>query len=272
MVIEAPEVVSNYAKSSADLQASLSRYNTSLDNYKRMVSASKEKGAVSDSELARVRNQMLTDSAFHEAAKSGAQANAQLKSYLTIRAAFDGVITQRNVDVGTLVGTGAAPLLLLESLSKLRVRVAVPETYASAIPESTTMNFTIDAEPSKTYSATLARKSNQIDAKTRTELWEFEVMNTNHELKSGMYGTAQFSIHRREPSFVVPYSAVVTTLEKNFVIRVRDGKTEWVDVRSGISMKDKVEVFGALQAGDQLITRANDEIKSGQQIVPFSIQ
>jgi RND family efflux transporter MFP subunit len=268
IIIDAPEVTANYARSSADLQATQSRYNSSLDTYKRMVNAAKEKGAVSDSELERVRNQMLTDSATHEAARSGANAYAQLKNYLLIRAAFDGVITQRNVDAGTLVGKGSTPLLVLESLSKLRVRVAVPEIYTSATPESTSINFTLEAEPSKKYSATLARKSNQIDSKTRTERWEFEVSNSNQELKSGMYGNASFSLRRSEPSFVVPYSSVVTNLERSFVIRVREGKVEWVDVRNGISMKDRVEIFGDLQEGDLLLTRANDEIKAGQAVVP----
>jgi membrane fusion protein (multidrug efflux system) len=269
IIIDAPEVMANYARSSADLQAAQSRYNSSLDTYKRMVNAAKEKGAVSDSELERVRNQMLTDSATHEAAKAGSNAYSQLRNYLIIRAAFDGVITQRNVDAGTLVGKGATPLLVLESLSKLRVRVAVPEIYTSAIPESSSINFTVDAQPSKKYSATLARKSNQIDSKTRTELWEFEVSNSNQELKSGMYGNASFNLQRSEPSFVVPYSAVVTNLERSFVIRVRDGKTEWIDVRNGLSMKDKVEIFADLDEGDQLISKASDEIKADKKVISF---
>lgn len=267
IAIDAPEVTANYAKATADLQGAQSRYNTSLDTYKRMVNAAKEKGAVSDSELERVRNQMLTDSSSHEASKSATNAYAQLKNYLTIRAAFDGVITQRNVDAGTLVGKNPTPLLVLENLSKLRVRIAVPEIYTSAIPVSTSINFTVDAQPSKKYSAALARKSNQIDSKTRTELWEFEATNTKQELKSGMYGNASFNLQRSEPSFVVPYSAVVTNLEKSFVIRVRDGKTEWIDVRSGISMSDKVEIFGDLQENDQLILKANDELKGGTNII-----
>ncbi len=267
LIIDAPEVTANYARSSADLQAAQSRYNTSLDTYKRLVNAAKEQGAVSDIELDRSRNQMLTDSATHEAAKAGSNAYAQLKNYLVIRAAFDGVITQRNVDVGTLVGKGSTPLLVLENLSKLRVRVAVPEIYTSAIPDSPSINFTVDAQPSKKYSAAMARKSNQIDSKTRTERWEFEAPNLSQELKSGMYGNASFNLQRNEPSFVVPYSAVVTNLERSFVIRVREGKTEWIDIRNGISMKDKVEIFGELMEGDQLITKANDEMINGKSVV-----
>jgi membrane fusion protein (multidrug efflux system) len=83
-----------------------------------------------------------------------------------------------------------------------------------------------------------------------------------------MYRNASFNLHRSEPSFVVPYSPVVTNLERSFVIRVRDGKTEWIDVRNGISMKDKVEIFGDLNEGDPMVLKANDEIKDGQTIIP----
>jgi hypothetical protein len=83
-----------------------------------------------------------------------------------------------------------------------------------------------------------------------------------------MYGNVSFNLQRSESSFVVPYSAVVTNFERSFVIRVRDGKAEWIDVRSGISMSDKVEIFGDLQEGDQLLSKANDEIKVGQAVSP----
>lgn len=269
LILDAPEVTANYASSVANLQAAKSRYRTSQDVYKRTVLASHEKGAVSDSELERIKNQMLTDSASYEAAQSGADASAQLKNYLVIRAAFDGIITKRNIYPGTLVGKDQTPMIVLENISKLRLRIAVPEAYTSALPESNTITFSVDAQPTKKYSATLARKSNEIDEKTRTELWEFEVPNTNRELKSGMYGNASLSVKRDSPSFVVPYVAVVTTLEKRFVIRVREGKTEWVDVRLGINTSDKVEIFGDLQEGDQLIFKANDEIKAEQEVIPW---
>ena len=267
VVIDAPEVMANYASASAGLQAAQSKYRTSLDVYRRTRSAAEEAGAVSESELERVRNGMLMDSATYEAARSAANAYAQLKNYLVIRAAFDGIVTQRNVDPGTLVGKNQKPMIVLEDLHKLRLRVAVPEVYTSAIPESTSISFTVDAQPSKKYSATLARKSNQIDPKTRTELWEFEVPNQGMELKSGMYGMASFTVRRNAPVFVAPYQAVVTTLEKRFVIRVRDGKAQWVDVRNGINTSDKVEIFGDLQEGDLLLVKPNDEIRDGQALV-----
>lgn len=267
LILDAPEVTANYAKASADLQAARAKYHTSRDTYKRYVIASKEKGAISDDEMERIRNQMLTDSANYIGAQSGASAYNQLNNYLVIRSAFDGIVTQRNVDPGTLVGKSQKPLIIVENLSKLRLRVSVPEAYATAILATESVQFTVAAQPSKRYRGKLSRKSNRIDENTRTELWEFEVLNTNQELKSGMYGSVNFTVLRNGESFVAPYSAVVSNLERTFVIRVTHNHTEWVDVRTGINMKDNIEIFGDLNEGDQLVFRANDEIKPEKKVV-----
>jgi RND family efflux transporter MFP subunit len=267
VILDAPEVTANYARAYAELQAAQSQYRTSMDNYSRILNATREKGTVSESELESARNKMLSDSASLLSASSEADARAQLKNYLVIRAAFDGVITQRNVDPGTLVG-GQKILLVLENISKLRVDIAIPEAYTSALLDTSSISFAVDAQPSRKYSASYARKSNQIDLKTRSELWEFNFVNSDLELKSGMYGNATIILHRSQPSFVVPYSAMVTNLERNFVIRLRDGKAEWVSVRNGIGLKDKIEVFGDLHEGDILITKATDEIKEKTPLLP----
>ena len=145
----------------------------------------------------------------------------------------------------------------------------MPEAYTTAIPATESIQYTVDALPGMVYNARLARKSNQIDVNTRTELWEFEVPNPNGELKSGMYGSVNFTVRGETESFVVPYSALVNNLERSFVIRVTDNKTEWIDVRMGVNMQDTVEVYGTLKEGDQLVVRANDEIRPEKEVVAF---
>jgi multidrug efflux pump subunit AcrA (membrane-fusion protein) len=86
-----------------------------------------------------------------------------------------------------------------------------------------------------------------------------------------MYANATIKLGRKEASFVVPSTAVATNLEKRFVIRLKDGKTEWIDVRNGINLDDKIEIFGSLTPGDTLLVRSSDEIKEGVQLV-FKIQ
>ena len=78
-----------------------------------------------------------------------------------------------------------------------------------------------------------------------------------------MYITVNLPIQRKQPSLVVPYSAVATTLEKNFVIKYHIGQTEWVDIRNGINMDSTIEIFGDIMPGDTLLKKGTDEVKSG---------
>jgi membrane fusion protein (multidrug efflux system) len=69
------------------------------------------------------------------------------------------------------------------------------------------------------------------------------------------------------PSLFVPASSVATTTERSFVIRIREGVAEWIDVKRGASMGTLVEVFGNLRAGDQVATRGTDELREGTRVV-----
>lgn len=267
-VLEAPEAIANYAQASADVQTARSRYLGSLDAYKRIVNAAKVEGTVAAGELEKAKSLMMADSAALNATRSKTNAFAQLKDYLTIRAPFSGIVTQRNVDPGTLVSAGTPkPLLVVEDISTLRLRVPVPESYTAANTGTPLINFTVDAQPDITYQAKLSRKAGALNLANRTETWEFLFTNSNNQLKSGMFANAVLKLGRNAPTFLVPSSAVVTNLEKRFVIRLKDGKAEWVDVRNGINLGDKIEIFGDLSVGDTLLTRATDEIKAGTALV-----
>jgi RND family efflux transporter MFP subunit len=268
-VLEAPEYFSNYAQANADVQTAHSKFLGSLDTYNRILNASKVDGTIAANELEKVKSQMLADSSSMEAAKSRLNSISQMRDYLTIRAPFNGIVTQRNVDVGTLVGaTNAKPIMVVENNSSLRLRVPVPEAYTAAISDTSFINFTVDAQPGITYKASLSRKTGSLNLTNRTEIWEFIYPNKDNQLKSGMYANATIKLERKEISFVVPATAVATSLEKRFVIRLKDGKTEWVDVKNGIGLTDKVEIFGKLNIGDTLLVRSTDEIKNGTLLIP----
>ena len=268
-ILEAPEFSSNYAQANADVQTARSKFLGSHDTYNRIVNASKVDGTIAANELEKVKSQMMADSSSLEAARSRLGSIAQQRDYLTIRAPFSGIITQRNVDVGTLVGAGnIKPLLVLENNSSLRLRIPVPEAYTSAVTDSSFIQFTVDAQPGITYKAGLSRKAGSLNLTNRTEIWEFIYPNKNNELKSGMFANAFLKMGRKESSLVVPSTAVATNLEKRFVIRLKEGKAEWVDVSNGVNLDDKVEIFGNLSEGDTLLSRATDEIKANASLVP----
>jgi multidrug efflux pump subunit AcrA (membrane-fusion protein) len=142
----------------------------------------------------------------------------------------------------------------------------VPETYAAFIHDNNEIRFRVNAEPDKTYMGIFSRKAGSLDAETRTETWEFIYMNPDGNLKPGLITQVDLRLKRREPVFIIPFTALVTNLERSFVIRVNRNTAEWVDVKNGISFSDKIEIFGLLQEGDLLILRANDEIRPGKEI------
>lgn len=263
-VLDAPETVARYAEANARYQEANARFMGSLDRFNRLNEAAKEQGVIAEGELIHAKNQMLSDSAAIASAKSAAQAYKQMQAYLTIRAPFNGIVTSRTVDVGDLVGgSGNRTLFTVERPDKLRLRVHVPESYVNHISNDDYLTFTSDAVVNRSFQAKLSRKSGSIVRETRTELWEYEYENNTGELKPGMYAMAQLNLSRQNTSFVVPYTAMVTSLEKKFVIRIKDNKVEWVDVRQGISMENGIEVFGDLNEGDTLLVRGSDEIKPG---------
>lgn len=263
VLIEAPELQTKYAEYQTQLLSAKAKFFSSRDQYQRLLKASQAStaGIVAPVELEKTKQQLIADSASFEAAQKLAQSYKEIAGYLVITSPFDGVVTARSVHTGALVGS-TQPILSVEKQQKLRVRVAVPEQYVAALSEKEA-TFKTEAYPEQLFKASLARKSGSIDEKTRTELWEYSYNNQEGKLKPGSFGYLQLKIERPGKSFIVPLTAIATTQERKFVIAIREGVAVWIDVRQGISTDKGIEIFGSLQNGDTLVTRATDERKPG---------
>jgi membrane fusion protein (multidrug efflux system) len=143
------------------------------------------------------------------------------------------------------------------------VDVAVPEAYNLTTLKGNEATFTVSANPGQVFKAKLARKSDAIDPQTRSETWELTFPNANGLLKPGMFAQIVLPVSRPKDGFMFPFKAVVTTQERKFVIRVENGKTKWVDVKTRFTGKEKTEIAGDLKPGDQLVAQANEELKEG---------
>jgi RND family efflux transporter MFP subunit len=206
-----------------------------------------------------------------DAAQQALQAIAQTEAYRQVKAPFDGVVTERNVHPGALVGpagaAGAAvPMLRIETLSRLRVVVPVPETYAAGVPDGTKVDFTVPAFPGRIFGGTIARIAHSVDIKTRTMPVELEAANLKGELSPGTFSDVLWPVRRSYPTLFVPTSSVAATLERVFVVRIRDGKTEWIDVKTGATVEKMTEVFGDLHEGDMVAIRGTDELRPGTSV------
>jgi RND family efflux transporter MFP subunit len=210
-----------------------------------------------------------------QALREAARSVQNIESYLRITAPFDGVITERNVHKGSLTGPAGGPasppMLRLQQVSRLRLVIPVPEIDASSVAPGTRVNFTVPALPGETFTGVVARISRSLDAKTRTMPIELDVTNPAGRLAPGMFPEVSWPARRPRPSLFVPASAVATTTERTFVIRIREGVTEWVDVKRGRAVRDQgadlVEVFGNLDPGDQVALRGTDELRPGTKVI-----
>jgi membrane fusion protein (multidrug efflux system) len=265
--VDAPEINTRIQELNEKVNAAHAKYLSSKDYFERINTAAKADGVIAPSEFQHVRNQMMADSSDYRAAFLAASSIRQTGDYLTIIAPYTGIITKRNIETGSFVGSiGDKPLFELEDNTILRLRVAIPEVYTSAILSSNSGELTTRSLPDKKIKAKLVRKSDIIDNETRSEIWEFEVPNANGELKAGSYADVKLRFLRAKQSFVVPVGAVVTTLEKKFVIKISNNVSQWIDVRAGFNMGDKLEIFGDLKEKDTLAIKGTEEFKPGTKV------
>jgi len=198
------------------------------------------------------------------AAEAELRALREMESYLKVTAPFDGVISERTVHPGALVGPSAStPLLTLQQVSRLRLVVAVPEEQVGGIVRGANVLFGVPAYPTRMFSGTVARVPPALDVKTRSMPVELDVMNKDLVLAPGMFATVHWPVRSAEQAFLVPKSAVVTTTERTFVVREKNGRAEWVNVQKGAADGDLMRVIGPLQEGDNVVKRATDEMREG---------
>ncbi len=278
----APELKSQRAEAEAKVQSIESqraeaeaKVAAAQGTYDKLKAASQTPGVVAGNDLliaqkamdaAQAQVQAFEESA--KAARAAVDAIRDMEAYLKVAAPFSGIITERNIHPGALVGPGTTspPMFQLEQNYRLRLVVAVPEADVSGIETGARVTFTVPAYPGETFSGPIARIAHSIDSKTRSMAVEMDVANAGGQLAPGMYPTVRWPVRRPKPSLFVPPTSIVTTTERTFVIRVRDGVAEWVNVSQGQSSADLVEVFGPLESGDVIVRRASDELREGTHV------
>jgi len=287
VVLSAPELASQLAEAESRVAAVESRKAeaaaklTAVEStYESLRTASKTPGVVAANDLvlagkaaeaAKSSVSALADQV--KAATAAASAIRDLQGYLIVTAPFDGIVTERNVHPGALVGPGgerATPLLKIEQIARLRLTVAVPEADVGGLVKGARVPFTVAAYPGQVFGGVISRIAHSIDMKTRTMPVEIDVENAGLRLSPGMYPEVRWPVRRPGPSLLVPGSSIVTTTERSFVIRIKDGAAEWVSVTRGAPAGDLVEVYGGLREGDVIVRRGTDELRQGTRVQTIS--
>src|SRR4051812_20816045 len=283
--LEAPELVAQRSEAQSKLQSAeaqlaalRAKADASASTYERLKAASATPGVVAGNDVVLAQKAVEADQSQISAAMQNVEAARQalasvrdMEGYLRITAPFSGVVTERNVHPGALVGpTGgggtALPIVRIVESNRLRLVIPVPEAYTAGISNGSSLTFTVAAYPGQTFTGTISRISQAVDVVTRTMAVELDVNNTDGRLAPGTFCQVKWSVRRTAPSLLVPNGSVASTTGRTFVIRVRSGRTEWVDVKTGLTSGPLVEVFGDLMPGDEIAARGTDELKAGASV------
>ncbi len=194
-----------------------------------------------------------------------------MQSFEKIYAAFDGVVTARNVDIGDLINSGNSgvpktDLFHISQVGTLRVYVNVPEEYSQGIKPGMTPNITLAEFPGRSFQGKLVRTADAINATTRTLLVEIDVDNPKGTLFTGSYAEVHLDIPAQFPTFLIPVNTLLFRSKGLHVGVVKDGKVVLTAVTPGHDFGNQIEIVTGLKQDDQVIVNPPDSIVSGQEV------
>jgi RND family efflux transporter MFP subunit len=262
--IETPEEDQQLEQAQADLKTAQANMNLAETTATRWQSLLK-KNAVSKQET----DQAVSDFAAKQAAMDASAANVrrleQLQSYEKVYAPFDGVITARQTDVGSLIDGGSSPreLFHLAAINKLRVYVPVPEVSAATVHSGEKVELTSDEFPNQVFHGTIVRNSSAIDPASRTLNVEVDVDNPTGKLLPGSYAFVHIKASGTARALTVPANTLLFRAQGLQVGVVRDGRAELVPITIGRDYGATVEVSSGLQRSDAVILDPSDSLISG---------
>lgn len=201
------------------------------------------------------------------AAKSNLSRLQKLEEYRVVTAPFDGVITLRNVDVGTLVNAGNTLLFRIAQMATLRTYVNVPQTYADSIHEGEPATVTVSNLPGRQFAGTMARSANALDPSSRTLLVEVHVPNPGNLLLPGMYAQVELTSARADPPLLIPSDSMMMRDNGAQVAVVGPGNVLHLQkIEVGRDYGDRLEVITGLHEGDRIVANPGEVAREGLKV------
>lgn len=268
--IETPELDEQVRQAQADLATAQANEHIAQITAQRWTKLL-AKNAVSKQET----DQAMSDLIARQSALSAAQANVlrlqQLQGFEKVYAPFDGVVTARNIDIGSLIQAGdsnspSAELFHMAATDKLRLFVPVPEVYANQVRNGSHIEVTSDAIPNEKIMGTVVRNSDAIDIASRTLNVEVDVANSEHKLLPGQYAFIHLPIPPSASSMTLPSGALLFRAEGLRVGVVRSGRVQLVPVQIGHDYGAKVEITSGLAPTDQVVLNPPDSLSQGERV------
>jgi membrane fusion protein (multidrug efflux system) len=201
-------------------------------------------------------------------AKAGLQRGETQIQFATLKAPFDGIITARFADPGSLATANSTQLLEVTDLSTLRLQIPVTELETSLVSVGKPVKAQIDAAGAAPVEANISRIAYALDPATRTMLAEADLKNTDLKLRPGMYAMTKIAVEKHDDATLIPVAALVMEKTNAFVFKHTDGKAIKTAVKIGFNDGVSVEV-PELKDGDVLLLPGTTTLTDKQ---PVSIK
>ena len=218
-----------------------------------------------------------------QAAVSVAQANIaaqeaqirvleQEKAYQRVVAPFNGVITQRNIDNGSLVTSGSTFMFTLQHPDVIRTQIFIPQDEAFGVAPGVDAVVRVPEIPDRGFPGTVTRIASALQPGSRTLLTEVDVPNPDGALSPGIYCTVELFIPRKTPSMIIPSEAVVFDQNGLHVAVVDNGTVRLQRIHIARDFGTEVEVHDGVKAGDQVILNPMIDLADGSKVTVRSAQ
>ena len=219
-----------------------------------------------NSALAAARQQLEVSQANHEH-------YAALSQYSRITAPFDGVVTWRYADTGSLIQAGTSnvssmPVVKLSQVDVLRLRIPVPESLAASVRDGETADIKVKAT-GEHFSGKVKRSTDSLDRSTRTMQVEIDVPNKTYKLTPGMYAEVSLRVQDVPDALTIPVQALSRNADKTAVLMVNSqNRIEEREIQTGIEGPNRIQVVSGVNEGDRVIVGNLGSYQSGQKIEP----
>jgi membrane fusion protein, multidrug efflux system len=267
--IETPELDHELDEARADLARERSGLALTKRNLVRWRSLAQE-NAVSKQELDERQAGFEDASARVDAASQNVRRLTALKGFAQIVAPFSGVITARNLDIGTLVapgaGAGARGLYSLAQIDTVRLFVSVPQASVTSVAPGQPADVGVAEVGPRAFRGIVTRTANALDPVSRTLRVEIRVPNPDGALLPGMYAEVRFELKRANPPLVVPASTIVVRADGPQVGVVEGRQVHFRPVTLGRDYGSEVELLSGVPDSAELVLNPSDDIIEGAHV------
>jgi RND family efflux transporter MFP subunit len=197
----------------------------------------------------------------------------ELQSFEVVRAPFDGVITQRNVDDGALISATNTLLFRVAKNNVLRTYIDVPQINAPSIRVGDTADLSFVQHPGQVFHGKVTRTADSLNLNTRTLLTEVDIDNKDGLLLPGMYATVTFHVPRAVAAIMIPSEALVFRSNGTTVAVVDDHHiVTFRQVVVGHDYGASIEIISGLKAGEAIVVNPNDTTFEGARVNPVVVK